>query len=118
MSKTLLELDVTGHGFGDVGCVPLGAALRQNRSITTLSYDMNLVTLEGFKAIRGCLYGNKKLVNVSAPVADLAVSNPTTPNLSYASILELEQTALSCRPRVDVSQIYVKAIVVALLFWP
>lgn len=79
MSKTLLELDVTGHGFGDVGCVALGAALRQNRSITTLSYDQNLVTLEGFKAIRGCLYGNKKLVNVSAPVADLAVSNPRVP---------------------------------------
>lgn len=96
MSKTLLELDVTGHGFGDVGCVPLGAALRQNRSITALSYDMNLVTLEGFKAIRGCLYGNKKLVNVSAPVADLAVSNPTT-KLRYASILELEQTLLPCR---------------------
>lgn len=73
MSKTLLELDVTGHGFGDVGCVPLGAALRQNRSIATLSYDHNCVTLEGFKAIRGCLYGNKKLVNVSAPVGDLAV---------------------------------------------
>lgn len=78
MSKTLLELDVTGHGFGDVGCVPLGAALRQNRSIARLSYDHNLVTLEGFKAIRGCLYGNKKLVNVSAPVGDLAVSTPRT----------------------------------------
>ncbi|CAM9211432.1 unnamed protein product, partial [Hapterophycus canaliculatus] len=73
MSKTLLELDVTGHGFGDEGCVPLGVALRQNRSITTLSYDFNHVTLEGFKAIRGCLYGNKKLVNVSAPVGDLAM---------------------------------------------
>ncbi|CAN0528249.1 unnamed protein product, partial [Ectocarpus sp. 8 AP-2014] len=73
VSKTLLELDVTGHQFGDVGCVPLGNALRQNRSITTLSYDHNWVTLEGFKAIRGCLYGNKKLVKVSAPAADLAV---------------------------------------------
>ncbi|CAM9653725.1 unnamed protein product [Ectocarpus fasciculatus] len=73
LSKTLLELDVTGHQFGDVGCVPLGNALRQNRSITTLSYDHNWVTLEGFKAIRGCLYGNKKLVKVSAPAADLAM---------------------------------------------
>ncbi|CAM9994866.1 unnamed protein product [Scytosiphon promiscuus] len=71
MSKTLLELDVTGHGFGDEGCVALGAALRKNRSITTLSYDHNHVTLEGFQAIRGCLYGNKKLVNVSAPTSDL-----------------------------------------------
>ncbi|CAM9786078.1 unnamed protein product, partial [Pylaiella littoralis] len=71
-SKTLLELDVTGHGFGDEGCIAMGAALRQNRSIATLSYDHNSVTLEGFKAIRGCLYGNKKLVNVSAPVSDLA----------------------------------------------
>ncbi|CAN0565405.1 unnamed protein product, partial [Ectocarpus sp. 12 AP-2014] len=69
----LLELDVTGHQFGDVGCVPLGNALRQNRSITTLSYDHNWVTLEGLKAIRGCLYGNKKLVKVSAPAADLAM---------------------------------------------
>eukprot|EP00903_Cladosiphon_okamuranus_P014200 g13193.t2 len=84
MSKTLLELDVTGHGFGDVGCVPLGVALRQNRSITTLSYDMNLVALEGFKAIRGCLYGNKKLVNVSAPVADLAMRT----NYLTAEIME------------------------------
>ncbi len=77
MSKTLLELDVTGHGFGDVGCVPLGLALRQNRSIHTLSYDDNYVTLEGWKAIRGCLYGNKKLVNVSPPAGDLEVRGST-----------------------------------------
>lgn len=73
MSKTLLELDVTGHFMGDVGAVNLGNALRHNRSITTLCYDRNMVTLEGFKVIRGCLYGNKKLVNVSSPESDLAV---------------------------------------------
>lgn len=77
MSKTLLELDITGHFMGDVGAVNLSNALRQNRSITTLSYDGNAVTLEGFKAIRGCLYGNKKLVNVSAPESDLAVRTVT-----------------------------------------
>lgn len=74
MSKTLLELDVTGQNMGDTAAVALGAALRKNRTITTLGYDRNGVTLEGFKAIRGCLYGNKKLVNVSAPAEDLAVS--------------------------------------------
>lgn len=73
LSKTLLELDVTGHRMGDIGTVALGTALRQNRSITTLSYDQNNTTLEGFKAIRGSLYGNKKLVNVSAPDVDLQV---------------------------------------------
>ena len=60
--------------MGDVGAVSLGNALRRNRSITTLSYDQNAVTLEGFKAIRGSLYGNKRLTNVSAPHIDLAVS--------------------------------------------
>ena len=73
MTKTLLELDVTGHNMGNDGAAALGAALRKNRSIATLSYDRNQVTLEGFKAIRGCLYGNKKLVNVSAPVEDYKV---------------------------------------------
>lgn len=73
MSKTLLELDVTGQRMGDIGVVALGTALRQNRSITTLSYDGNGTTLGGFKAIRGCLYGNTKLVNVSAPSVDLQV---------------------------------------------
>lgn len=73
MTKNLLELDVTGHNMGNDGAAALGAALRKNRSVTTLSYDRNQITLEGFKAIRGCLYGNKKLINVSAPAVDYAV---------------------------------------------
>ncbi|CAM9937472.1 unnamed protein product, partial [Laminaria digitata] len=68
--RNLLELDVAGHNMGDKGAMYLGHALRKNRSITTLSYDRNSIELEGFKAVRGCLYGNKKLVNVSAPVDD------------------------------------------------
>ncbi|CAM9321387.1 unnamed protein product, partial [Choristocarpus tenellus] len=72
-SKTIKELDVTGHGMGDMGGEAMGAALRKNRSLTTLCFDGNGLTLLGFKALRGCLYGNKKLVNVSAPEKDLAV---------------------------------------------
>ena len=74
-TKRLLELDVAGHNMGDAGAAALGAALRKNRSITSLSYDRNSIELEGFKAVRGCLYGNKKLINVSAPVDDYKVSD-------------------------------------------
>ncbi|CAM9094863.1 unnamed protein product [Ectocarpus sp. 6 AP-2014] len=104
LSKTLLELDVTGHQFGDVGCVPLGNALRQNRSITTLSYDHNWVTLEGFKAIRGCLYGNKKLVKVSAPAADLAMRTSYLQN----EVLEGQRRMWEIKARIKAAYKYNK----------
>lgn len=72
-SQTLQELDVTGHGMRDSGAVALGAALRQNQSVTTLSYDRNSVTLEGFRAIRECVFDNIGLLDVSAPDEDLRV---------------------------------------------
>ncbi|CAN0534847.1 unnamed protein product, partial [Scytosiphon promiscuus] len=38
---SLLELDIAGHDMGDAGAAALGAALRKNRSITSLIYDRN-----------------------------------------------------------------------------
>ncbi|CAN0008753.1 unnamed protein product, partial [Discosporangium mesarthrocarpum] len=70
-STSIKVLDVSGHGMGDSGGVLLGNALRKNRSLTSLQFDENGLTLEGFKAFRGCLYGNKKLVEVGAPTKDL-----------------------------------------------
>lgn len=72
--------------MGDVGAAALGAALRQNRSITTLSYDRNSIELEGFKAVRGCLYGNKKLVLVSPPVEDYEVGE----GFRYVCLLRID----------------------------
>ena len=69
-SNKLTHLDVSGNSFRDVGATSLGLALRVNRTLTSLIYDDNDVTLPGFQAIRGCLYGNKKLALMPFPTND------------------------------------------------
>ena len=66
----LVSLDITGCGSGDRGLQCLGACLRTNRSLTTLKMDGQMATLVGWQALRGCLFGNKKLISVSYPFHD------------------------------------------------
>ena len=69
-NKSVTHLDVSGNSFRDVGATSLGLALRVNRTLTSLIYDDNDVTLPGFQAIRGSLYGNKKLALMPFPTID------------------------------------------------
>lgn len=48
------------------------AALRRNRTLTALRWDGNGIMLDGLRAFRGCLYGNKKLVEVPFANRDMA----------------------------------------------
>jgi hypothetical protein len=47
--------------------------LRQNRTLNTLLFDGQNASWPGWKALRGCFYGNKKLCTVSYPWADVAM---------------------------------------------
>ena len=58
----LKELNVAFCDLGDAGFTAMGQALRENRTLTSLKLDGNRVSLEGLKALKGCLYGNKKIV--------------------------------------------------------
>jgi hypothetical protein len=68
----LQKLDISGNLMMDSGAIHLGSALRRNRSLTWLRWDDNYVGLQGLKAFRGCLYGNKKLTD--APFCDRDMS--------------------------------------------
>ena len=57
-------LDLRDNLFGDRGATALGNALRTNRSVESLKLSGNGIGHAGLKALRGCLYGNKKLLDV------------------------------------------------------
>lgn len=80
---TLTSLDVSNNGFGDAGCVALAKALRKNRTLTALNFDGNGIQLEGLKAIKGCLIGNQKLLDVPFPHIDMEVSASANRSLYY-----------------------------------
>jgi hypothetical protein len=68
----LKKLDITGCKLGDLVFQRLGQFLRTNRSLTTLRFDDQGSTVAGWSDFRGCLYGNKKLVEVPYPSSDVA----------------------------------------------
>lgn len=70
-NSALTHLDVTGIGFGDMGAEALGASLRKNRTLRSLLMDDNHVGLSGYTAIRGALYGNKKIIELPQPQKDI-----------------------------------------------
>jgi hypothetical protein len=67
----LKKLDITGCKLGDLVFHCLGHCLRKNRTLTTLKFDGQDATVVGWAAFRGCLYGNKKLVEIPYPYYDV-----------------------------------------------
>ena len=59
--------------MGDLGLQCLGYCLRKNRSLTTLRLEGQGSSVNGWAAFRGCLYGNKKLIDVSYPYSDVSL---------------------------------------------
>jgi hypothetical protein len=68
----LKRLDISGCKLGDLVFHCLGHCLRKNRTLTTLKFDGQGASVMGWAAFRGCLYGNKKLVEVPYPYCDVA----------------------------------------------
>jgi hypothetical protein len=68
----LKKLDISGCLLGDLVFHCLGHCLRRNRTLTSLKFDGQRASMDGWAAFRGCLYGNKKLLEVSYPYADAA----------------------------------------------
>lgn len=85
---TLTFLDISDNDFGDVGCIALAKALRRNRTLTALKFDGNGIQIEGFKAIKGCLIGNQKLVDVPFPHRDIEVRSTNNQDASTSSNIQ------------------------------
>ena len=61
-NKAITDLNVSACDLSDAGFTALGQALRQNRTLTCLKLDVNHVSLDGFKAFKGCLCGMQCLL--------------------------------------------------------
>eukprot|EP00760_Papus_ankaliazontas_P010173 PhM_4_TR14216/c0_g1_i1/m.15165 len=72
LNTTLTTLVLNENRLGDSVAIALGQALRGNRTLNHLELDDNDITLPGFEAIRGALYGNKKLCVFPTPKNDIA----------------------------------------------
>ena len=82
----------SGNGFGTPGARALGAALRKNRTLTSLQYDFNGIGLDGLKEVRGALYGNKKLSNLPLPMNDANARAAEHGAISAARMSDAAQT--------------------------
>jgi hypothetical protein len=93
----LNELDISGCKLGDLSLHCLGHCLRKNRTLTTLRFDCQGATVAGYVAFRGCLYGNKKLIDVPYPYIDATQFF----TLAQKKIPELEREISSYKPKIS-----------------
>ncbi|CAE7688728.1 unnamed protein product [Symbiodinium sp. CCMP2592] len=71
LNKQVWQLDVSNALGGDALAVALGSMLKSNRTLQSLQVGGNYFTPFGWGAIRGALYGNKKLLELQFPVKDV-----------------------------------------------
>eukprot|EP01119_Soliformovum_irregulare_P002391 TRINITY_DN12650_c0_g1_i1.p1 TRINITY_DN12650_c0_g1~~TRINITY_DN12650_c0_g1_i1.p1 ORF type:complete len:907 (+),score=230.04 TRINITY_DN12650_c0_g1_i1:50-2770(+) len=70
-NKTLQELDVSGHGFGDPGAVTIARTIQLNSCLKVIRLDENNITITGLKALVNGLERNKSVTNMSLPIVDI-----------------------------------------------
>ena len=70
--SSLLSLNISGHQMGNKGAITLAKALRQNNSITSITWDENLTGFIGFKNIKAALENNQTLRNMPLPLIDVS----------------------------------------------
>jgi hypothetical protein len=75
----------------------LGYCLRKNRTLQSLRFDGQHATVIGYTAFRGCLYGNKKLVDVPYPYSDVSAYFLT----QLVQQKDLSLKALSYKPKIS-----------------
>jgi len=71
VNESLLELNVSGNGFGNKGAIALGKALQTNKTLRTLTWDDNGVTYPGFVGFKVGLERNRSLKAMPIPILDL-----------------------------------------------
>jgi leucine-rich repeat-containing protein 16 len=70
-NSTVVELDVTGQGFGDIGAKRFASVLQMNSTLEVVRFDFNSVTSAGFRQIRVAVQRNTSLVLLAIPLLDL-----------------------------------------------
>eukprot|EP00029_Vermamoeba_vermiformis_P011290 TRINITY_DN616_c0_g3_i1.p1 TRINITY_DN616_c0_g3~~TRINITY_DN616_c0_g3_i1.p1 ORF type:complete len:1196 (-),score=549.69 TRINITY_DN616_c0_g3_i1:108-3239(-) len=71
-NNTLKVLDISSHAVGDALAIALAKVLQHNRSLHTLFWDDNEVTLSGLKIFKIGLERNKTVKKMPLPLLDLA----------------------------------------------
>eukprot|EP01090_Pellita_catalonica_P014711 TRINITY_DN3811_c0_g1_i1.p1 TRINITY_DN3811_c0_g1~~TRINITY_DN3811_c0_g1_i1.p1 ORF type:complete len:843 (+),score=125.86 TRINITY_DN3811_c0_g1_i1:43-2571(+) len=71
-NSTIKSIDVSDNKFGDSAAIKICESLRQNSTISTMSWDGNSLNLGGLQAFRACLgSSNKVLCYVEDPTRDI-----------------------------------------------
>jgi len=70
-NKCLRHLDVTGNQAGNTLALALSKALQVNKTLQTLRWDDNGVTLPGYIMLRSGLQKNKTLIYMATPSNDI-----------------------------------------------
>jgi len=102
----LRKLDITKNIGGDPVAVCLSDALITNRSLTSLKYDSNDITMEGWKTFKDCLQHNHFLHELPVPQADitkcisLSKDKPTTQKIIASIMLGIQERLKANQPKM------------------
>ncbi|XP_060537567.1 capping protein, Arp2/3 and myosin-I linker protein 2 [Pantherophis guttatus] len=75
----LVALDISGNAMGDLGAKILAKALSVNKTLRTLIWDRNNITLYGFLDVISALERNFILTKMPLPMNDIAVAYRSHP---------------------------------------
>ncbi|XP_058011396.1 capping protein, Arp2/3 and myosin-I linker protein 2 [Ahaetulla prasina] len=75
----LVALDISGNAIGDLGAKILAKALSVNKTLRTLMWDRNNITLYGFLDVISALERNFILTKMPLPMNDIAVAYRSHP---------------------------------------
>jgi len=88
-NKCLRHLDITGNQAGNTLALALSKALQVNKTLLTLRWDDNVVSLAGYIMLRSGLQKNKSLIYMATPSNDISLAIAGTKEKGQFSITDV-----------------------------
>eukprot|EP01125_Pyxidicula_operculata_P002718 TRINITY_DN1255_c0_g3_i2.p1 TRINITY_DN1255_c0_g3~~TRINITY_DN1255_c0_g3_i2.p1 ORF type:complete len:1138 (-),score=266.57 TRINITY_DN1255_c0_g3_i2:229-3642(-) len=71
-NDSITKLDISGHGFGDVGAIIFSRILQQSKKLNSVRFDENMIGLIGLKNLSNAItHNSKQLKNLLLPYMDI-----------------------------------------------
>ncbi|GFN95855.1 leucine-rich repeat-containing protein 16a, partial [Plakobranchus ocellatus] len=89
-NDTLMEIDISGNGIGDIGARMLAKALMINSKLNKVVWDKNNVSVQGFEDVAEALQKNLTLKKMPYPITDAAAALRLFPDRTEAALQKIE----------------------------
>uniref|UniRef100_A0A674AHW1 Capping protein regulator and myosin 1 linker 1 n=1 Tax=Salmo trutta TaxID=8032 RepID=A0A674AHW1_SALTR len=93
-NTSLIRVDISGNGMGDMGAKMLAKALQINTKLRTVMWDKNNVSLQGLQDVAAALEKNHTIRFMPIPIIDAAQALKASPEKTEDALLKMEQYLL------------------------